>query len=302
MPFRLSTCATRSDTPTWFDSIQRLLVKTVMVEEHRIAYLDAGSGPTVILVHGLSGSMWHWEYQQTGLSAHYRVVTLDLLGSGLSDKPTILYTPEQLVDFFHKFMEALGIRYASLVGHSMGAGLVIGMALTHPDQIDRLILISGLPDRIRTKLASPLIRHALDPPVPTWLATLGNRFSGRGPTRTFLHELVHDHSLLTPVVIERSYRNRRRPGIMRPLFALGKNLPLWEEGFARQLSHIHHQTHIIWGAEDRVFPSRVGQELHEAIPDSSFSLIADAGHIPQWERPEAVNPILVKFLALKPIF
>jgi len=80
------------------------------------------------------------------------------------------------------------------------------------------------------------------------------------------------------------------------LLTLIRNLPLWEEGFARQLPQIRPPTLIVWGAEDRVFPPKVGQDLHAALPGSSFALIPEAGHIPQWERPDTVNRVLLNFL------
>lgn len=296
IPVLLSACATPSDIPTWFDSIQRLLIHTVQVQGYRIAYLDAGAGPPIILVHGFGGSLWQWEYQQTALSADHRVITLDLLGSGLSDKPDIDYTPSQMVEFFRLFMDALGIHRAALVGNSMGAGLVIGMALTHPDRVDRLILIGGMPNQVLEKLASPLIKRAVESRTPAWLATVGNWLFGRWLTESVLKEIVHDHGLLTHAVIERSSQNRQRPGLIPAVMSLARNLPLWEEGFARQLSQIRHPTLVLWGVEDRVFPPQVGKELHATIQGSTFMLITGAGHIPQWERPEAVNPILLKFL------
>lgn len=296
IPLFLNACATPSKTPPWFDSMQRLPVRTVLVQGYRIAYLDAGQGPPVVLVHGFGGSMWQWEYQQAALSAAHRVITPDLLGSGLSDKPDLAYTPAELVEFFRGFMEALGIPRATLVGNSMGGGLVIGMALAHPERVDRLILISGLPDGVREKLASPMFRRAVDSRIPVWIVNLGNWFAGRGLTRTVLSEIVHDPDLLTPAVIERSYRNRKRPGTIPPILALMRNLPLWEEGFAKHLGEISSPTLIVWGAEDRLFPPKVGQDLHAVLPNSTFALIPEAGHIPQWERPETVNPILLKFL------
>ena len=296
MPLLLNACAIPSEIPPWFDSMQRRPVRTVLVQGHRIAYLDAGQGPPVMLVHGFGGSMWQWEYQQAALSGAHRVITLDLLGSGLSDKPDLAYTPVQLVEFFRGFMEALGIPRATLVGNSMGGGLVIGMALAHPERVDRLVLISGLPDGVREKLASPLFRRAVDSRIPVWIVNLGNWFTGRGLTRTVLSEIVHDPDLLTPAVIERAYCNRKRPGTIPPLLALMRNLPLWEEGFAKHLTEIRSPTLIVWGAEDRLFPPKVGQDLHGVLPDSTFVLIPEAGHIPQWERPETVNPILLKFL------
>ena len=82
------------------------------------------------------------------LSQHFRVLTLDLPGAGLSDKPDIDYRPDQMLDFFIGFMDAVKIPQATLVGNSMGAGLAIGMALTHPTRIAKLVLIDGLPQHV----------------------------------------------------------------------------------------------------------------------------------------------------------
>ncbi|MEW6246576.1 MAG: alpha/beta fold hydrolase [Nitrospirota bacterium] len=282
--------------PQWFDAIERMPIHTVLVDGHRIAYLDKGEGQPVILIHGFGGSMWQWEYQQHALSAEHRLITLDVLGSGFSDKPALEYRPDQLVEFFRGFMDALNLPRASLVGNSMGAGLAIGMALTYPDRVDRLVLIGGLPDRVVEKLASPLIRRAIETRAPVWLASLGNWLLGRSLTETVLLEIVHDPSLLTPAVIDRSIRNRRRPGLIGPLLTLARNLPLWEEGFAKRLGEIRHPTLVLWGSQDRVFPPQVGHDLHRTIPGSTFAVIPNAAHIPQWEQPQAVNPVLIKFL------
>ena len=155
------------EIPPWFDSFQRLPVRVVEVDSHRLAYLDKGQGHPVILIHGLGGSMWQWEYQQLPLSAAHRVVTLDLIGSGLSDKPAIAYTPTELVTIFGKFMDVLGIKRATLVGNSLGAGLALGFALTYPERVERLVLIGGFPPRIRDNLTSPLVQQAVDTEMPT---------------------------------------------------------------------------------------------------------------------------------------
>src|SRR2546426_2702466 len=111
MPFILllssllfTSCTAPSEVPTWFDSIHRIPVRTVLVQGHRIAYLDAGKGPPVILVHGFGGSMWQWEYQQTAPSPTPRVINLDLLRSGLSAKPHLPHTPAGMGEFLPGFM------------------------------------------------------------------------------------------------------------------------------------------------------------------------------------------------------
>ena len=290
-----TACTSTHEIPPWFDAIHRIPVKTVVVEGNRIAYTDSGDGRPIILVHGFGGSMWQWEYQQS-LSASYRVITLDVLGAGLSDKPNIEYTPTQLVDFLRDFLSVLQIPQASLVGNSMGAGIVIGMALTYPDRVDKIVLIDGLPDRIHEKLTSPSLRRALGPWPPLWMVKVGNWFAGRGTTKRVLSEMVYDDRLLTPAVVDRSNRNRQRPGLFLPLRATVDNLPLWENGFAKRLGEIRHPTLILWGEKDAVFPLAVGHQLHRTMSGSALHVVPDAGHIAMWERPDVVNPLLLKFL------
>jgi pimeloyl-ACP methyl ester carboxylesterase len=294
--FMLTACAASSEIPPWFDGLQRQPVHTVTVKGTRIAYLDIGDGPPVILVHGFGGSMWQWEYQQASLAPRHRVITLDLPGSGLSDKPDLAYTPDEMVAFVLGVMDALEIQKAAFVGNSMGAGLAIGMAVAHPERVDRVVLISGLPKGVREKLTGPLIRRAVETSAPVWLLRFGNWLAGRWVTENVLKEIVHDHSRLTPAVIERSVRNRARPGLIRAAMAAARNLPLWEQGFALRIGEISRPTLVIWGTEDKVFPPEVGHELKNTIKGASIALVPKAGHIPQWEQPEAVNALLVAFL------
>lgn len=296
LPLLVTACTSTQDIPPWFDSFQRHPIRTVSVQGHRIAYLDEGQGAPVILVHGFGGSMWQWEYQQEALAGSHRLITLDLLGSGLSDKPNQAYGPDEMVAFLTAFMDALDLSRASLVGNSMGGGLVIGMALAHPERVDRLVLISGLPDHVREKLTGTLVKQAIEARAPNWLIRLGNWLLGRGVTEAVLKEIVYDHDRLTPAVIDRAYRNRQRPGLIPPLMAQARALPLWEEGFAKHLRDISRPTLIIWGAEDQVFPPQVGRDMASVIPGSTFELLSQSGHIPQWERPDLVNPLLLRFL------
>jgi pimeloyl-ACP methyl ester carboxylesterase len=292
----MTACSSPSSIPAQFDAIERMSIKTVLVHDQRIAYLDVGAGPPVILIHGFGGSMWQWEQQQHALSQHFRVLTLDLPGAGLSDKPEIDYRPDQMLDFFVGFMDAVKIQQATLVGNSMGAGLAIGMALAHPARVARLVLIDGLPQHVMEKLTSPSVRRALETSAPSWLVSFGNMLFGGLMIESVLREIVYDPTLLTPAVIERSNRNRQRPGLIKPIMTVRENLPLWESGFATRVGEITHPTLVIWGEEDRVFPIAVGEELHQTIKGSRFIRIPKAGHIPQWERPDLVNQELITFI------
>lgn len=292
----LGSCTTADPLPPWFDSIERLPLNSITVKGHRIAYLDQGQGPPVILIHGFGGSMWQWEYQQAALAGQFRVITPDLLGAGLSDKPEIEYRPDQLLEFLTGFMDALHIPQAVMIGNSMGAGLAIGLALDYPTRVSSLILIDGLPARVMDHLGSPSLRRALTTPAPSWIVSVGNWLFGGSLLESTLREFIHDPALLTQAVLDRSNRNRQRPGLFRALLTVGTNLPLWERDFAPRIGTIAHRTLIIWGEEDRVFPIKAGDELHQMIARSQYIRVPNAGHIPQWEQPDVVNAKILSFL------
>jgi pimeloyl-ACP methyl ester carboxylesterase len=292
----MAACSSPPQILPQFEAIERIPIKTVAVKSQTMAYLDLGTGPPVILIHGFGGSMWQWEHQQAALSTSMRLITPDLIGSGLSDKPDIEYRPEEMLDYFVSFMDALQIPQAVLVGNSMGAGLAIGMALTHPDRVSKLILIDGLPSDVSNKLTSPSIKRALQTSAPSWLVSFGNWLFGGLMIESVLREIVYDPALLTPAVVERSNRNRQRPGLIPPILSVRKTLPLWEAEFAKRIEDITHPTLILWGEEDRVFPITVGEELHRTIKGSNFVRIPKAGHIPQWEQPALANQAMIEFM------
>ncbi len=182
----------------------------------------------------------------------------------------------------------------------MGAGLAMTMALTAPDRVNKLILISGFPSEIRASVASSYYQRFINRRPPLWLAKFGNWIAGRWGTKTFLEEIIHDQGLITPVVLERSYQNRQKSDFLPPLFSLLDHIDQWEGGFGTRLNSIQHPTLILWGSEDRVFPPAVGQQLQATMPNASFQVIPEAGHIPQWEQPKQVNALITEFLNQNP--
>ncbi len=294
----VSSCASQpSGRPPYIDLLHRHTVHTTMVDSRTLAYLDEGQGPPVILIHGFGGSMWQWEHQQEALARRYRVITIDMLGSGLSDKPEIDYSPAFLLNSFTEFMDSLGIQQATLIGNSMGAGVAMGMALTHPDRVAKLVLVSGFPAKVRESIASPSYKGFVNTPPPIWLARLGMWVAGRWTTKRILTEIIHDPQQITPLIIERSYQNRQDPRFLHPLYSQINHLQEWEEHFAPRLEEITHPTLIIWGEKDGVFPPTVGRDIHRIIPHSAFLEVPDSGHIPQWENPQVVNPAILEFLS-----
>ena len=105
-----------------------------------IRYYDTGSGPPLVLVHGVGGDADQWAFCLRGLARSNRVIALDLLGFGRSDKPGIDYRIAGFVEVLDRFLAALDITRASLLGHSLGGWIVASFALQYPDRVDKLIL------------------------------------------------------------------------------------------------------------------------------------------------------------------
>ncbi len=292
----LVACSSSVPLPPSVELIQRVPIQTIQVKDHRVAYLDVGQGTPVILIHGFGGSMWQWEYQYHPLAQSHRVIIPDLIGSGLSDKPETVYSPEHLVQFFRDFMESLEIEHATLIGNSMGAGLAMAMALDHPESVDRLVLISGFPPQVEASVASPQYRQFLLHRPPLWLATLGNQIAGRGTTERFLKEIVYQPELVSALVVERSFHNRQRGGLLTPLYSLLDHMDTWEERYGQRLGNIAQPTLLLWGDHDRVFPLEVGEQVKTLLPQAEWQVIQESGHLPQWEQPHVVNPLILSFL------
>ena len=245
--------------------------------------------------------MWHWEHQQNALARSHRVLTPDMPGAGLSDTPDVEYSPTFLLDVLLGFMDDRHIRHAAFIGNSLGAGLAIGMSLTYPERVSALVLISGLPANVLDNMDSPAYKHCIRTRLPRWLVTWGMWSAGRWSAYRILKEMVHDHTLITPLVAERAYRSRFRHGAMRAIYSQMVQIPKWETEFALRLADIPHPTLILWGARDKIFPPSVGCAIQHTIPDSTLLEIPHAGHIPQWEQPDVVNPAILRFLACHPV-
>ena len=289
-------CASSTPLPSRIELIQRVPYQFTTVNNNRIAYLDVGQGPPLILIHGFGGSMWQWEHQYSVLAQTYRVIIPDILGSGLSDKPKEAYTPERLVGFFRQFMDSLNIPQATLVGNSMGAGLAMAMALDYPERVQRLILISGFPPQVENSIASRQYQHFLSPPPATLACKIGKLDGRKKHTEQLLKEIVYNPELISPTVIERSFHNRQQGGFLGPLYSLLDNIQGWEEQYGNKLQKISHQVLLLWGDHDRVFPLNVGERVKNQLSHVEWHVIPEAGHLAQWEEPAIVNQFILSFL------
>lgn len=284
--------------PTAFvEPFDRYPPQFVCVNQQRTAYIRHGQGPPVVLLHGYAGAIWNWEHQIEPLGRRFTLFIPDLIGQGLSDKPHVAYTPAFYVDWLKGFLEAVGVERAAIVGHSMGAGLALGVVLTHPGHVDRLVLISGFPRGLLEHLKNRPLRRLRQWNLG-WLFGLGYRLLGRRALRQFIGGLVADRSLVTPAVVERAYRLHTDYGHAHPLWSSLTHVADWETDYVPRLGEVRSPVQIIWGRQDGFVSLAAGEDLHHAIPGAPLTVIPNTGHLPMWERPDEVNRLILEFLTM----
>ena len=248
----------------------------------RLRYLEQGdpAGSPVILLHGLSDSWFSFSRILPGLSPAHRVYALDLRGHGDSDRPHGGYGPGVMATDVIAFMDTLGIRRATLVGHSMGSLVALQAAVAAPDRIARLALV-GSATTVRNDVMLELQRNlaAVSDPVP---ADFVMAFQA-----STIHRPV-PAGFLVRVVSE----SRKAPA--RVWRAALEGL-LETERFAG-LPRADIPSLLIWGDRDALFSRAEQQALVDALPVSSLRVYRETGHAPHWERPKEVVRDLERFL------
>jgi len=249
----------------------------------KIHYLEAGSGPAVILIHGLGGNTTNWTPTIAPLAQKYRVLVPDQIGFGKSDKPMLNYRVGTLVDFLDGFYKQVGIQKASLVGNSLGGFAAAAYAIAHPEKVDKLILVDAAGFSV-TGGIDPKVRDGLNPSTRQQIRDLmGLVFYNK---EQFTSDAVVDAFLTSRVTAGDQYT------IQRFIDSVSRS----EDVLDGKLGAVKHPTLIIWGREDGLTPLALGQRFNKEISGSQLFIIEKCGHVPQLEKPAEFNAGLLKFL------
>lgn len=278
-------------------SIQTPQDQYVKVGNINTRFWAAGDdGTTVILVHGLGGSVENWMLNINALAQHHRVYAIDLAGFGRSDKTQVLRSLSHGAQFVSDFMEVQRIENASLVGNSMGGGVTLQFAIQFPSKVEKLVLANsaglGKESALVLRLAAlPLIGELLTRP------------SRKGTVR-FWKECVYDPALLTDELVELYYHLASLPGAQKSFLAtLRGGCNFWGQradmirSIVDNLATITTPTLILWGQQDRILPVAHARVAEGRIPNATLQILDYCGHMPQFERPEEFNALVLEFLA-----
>ncbi|MGA9838540.1 MAG: alpha/beta hydrolase [Gemmatimonadaceae bacterium] len=261
----------------------------------RLYYYAAGTrgaGAPVVLVHGFPTSGHMWSEVVPLLPPGHRVVVLDLLGYGRSDRPgRSALGVSAHADRVLALMDALGMREAALVGHGLGGAVAQSIAVRFPARVSRLCLVSAAAfdawpthrGRFWRRLA-PLGRLV----PPAWLQSIlrtalqsGYANSSRGA-----------HSL---ELYARAFAGTDgRDALMRHLRAMDN---AETEALVPQLGRIACPTAVVWGRGDPFFSVSVGERLRDAIPGATLDVVPSARHYLPEDTPAALSAVIAQLLA-----
>jgi pimeloyl-ACP methyl ester carboxylesterase len=278
---------------------------TADVQEHwfhgrRLAYRDVGEGPVVLLVHGITNSARSWEPVTERLAAAgHRVLAPDLPGHGESDRFRGDHSLGAHASTLRDLLLALDVERATVVGHSLGGGIVLQFAYGWPSAIERIVLVDsgGLGRDVSLLIraaALPFAEHVIglgaSGPVARAAEAVGSALSRVGV------RAAPDKAELVAGVASLGDR-RRREAFVRTARSVVS--PAGQRVNATDRLYLAEDipTLIVWGDRDRIIPVGHAHDAHAAMPGSRLEIFGGSGHYPQLTDPDRFSALMADFIS-----
>lgn len=257
--------------------------KFLQIDGNKIRYLESGdSKQTLVLVHGLGASAERWEHVIPLFADNFRIIVPDLIGFGLSDKPQVDYTPEFFSEFLEKFFVASGTKRPYLVGSSLGGQISVEYTVSHPNNVEKLVLVS--PAGVMKQSTPALDAYIIAALYP-------NEHSAKNAFELMEGSGDNIDQKIINGFIERMRLPNAKLAFMSTVLGL-KNSEL----ITSKLSSISVPTLIIWGSRDPVIPINHADSFVSAIQDCQFFRMDGCGHTPYVQNPSTFASKVLEFL------
>jgi pimeloyl-ACP methyl ester carboxylesterase len=258
---------------------------SVPVFGQKIAYYDTGSGPVVVLVHGFgSEARFDWGNVLLPLAEHHRVLALDQIGFGSSDKPFMDYSIQTYVDFLGEFLRILNIHQFTLAGESLGGWIsalytIESLAPENAQALPR-------PQRLILTDAAGMAPLPAPPiPVPGTLA------DAHGVAIVF-----HDKSRVTEEFVREAWALNLKANDGFTERSLWGNPKTAAELVRNRLAKITVPTLVVWGGNDEIIPLEQGRAYAAGIPGAKLTIVPECGHGPAIEKPAEYLAVALPFI------
>ncbi len=275
-----------------------LELKEMTLHGHRVAYRSGGSGPVIMLAHGITSTSATWERVLPALARRFTVIAPDLLGHGQSAKPRGDYSLGAYASGLRDILVALGHDRATFVGHSLGGGVAMQLAYQFPERCERLVLVSsgGLGREL-----SVLLRAATLPGsewvIPV-LASRGLLGAGRAVGMTLermglragtdIAQMARGHASLADRETRAAFVHTLRT-IVDPS---GQRVQANDRLYLAE----HIPFLLVWGERDSMIPVAHGRAAHALVPTSRLEVFPEAGHFPHLDEPQRFIEVLGDFM------
>ncbi|RLV49026.1 alpha/beta fold hydrolase [Nocardioides mangrovicus] len=273
-------------------------VQRLVIHGHERAFVKVGTGPVLLLLHGLGCDHHTWDPIIDRLARRYTVVAPDLLGHGASDKPRADYSIGGYANGMRDLLTVLGIERATVVGHSLGGGVAMQFAYQFPERTERMILLA--PGGIGPEV-TPLIR-AVTLPAFTWamkVATLpGLRQANVAALQLLARSgIPQTRDLAEVAAIYDSFKDRAtRAAIAHVVRACvdwrGQVITMADRAYLTAAMPMC----VIWGTEDMVIPASHAEIVRQIAPGAEVDYVANAGHFPHRDHPDRVVKLINDFI------
>jgi pimeloyl-ACP methyl ester carboxylesterase len=280
--------------PRWTEIDWDPFIRNCLVDGLRVRYADYGTGPALVLLHGM-GASWQWWLENIPtLGQYHRVIAVDMPGFGNSEPlppPAEMSTHAGTV---LDLLRQLGVRSATVVGHSMGGLVALAMATADRELVRSLVLVGagGVP------MTERRLRLVL---IVLWLvcALLRPKFLRRllatkpRARRLLLRAALRDPDTLSPQLAAEIMPLLNAPGFLDAVAASGRAV---RNSAPEQ---IRCPVLLLWGEHDVMSPVRGARDMHARLPDSRLVVLRGVGHTPSIERPHAFNEAVLAFTAVQ---
>ena len=258
----------------------------------RTRFLEAGPAdqPVLIFLHGSGGYLEAYLKNIAAHAGRFRVLAVDMLGHGFTDKPDHPYEPRHYVEHLVAFMDAMGVSKAHVSGESLGGWVAARMASSVPERVGKLVLNTAAGVQFDPKVSARIYE----------LSLAAVRSLSRETVRKRLEWLMLDPARVTDEMVELRYRVYSQPGFLTTmanimcLHTAEYRLPNLLT--ADELRSIRAPTLVLWTSHDPGSSVQIGRQLADSIPGSRFVVMEHCGHWPQFEDPDVFNQLHLSFL------
>lgn len=264
------------------------------VDGLRLHYSEEGSGPPLVLLHGVAASLHTWDGWAAELAQHYRLIRLDLPGCGLSDplRQRAHYTPEHTAGLFERIRQRLGLDRFHLAGNSLGGFFSWYYAAHYPERVDKLVLLSPI--------AYPQALPRMFGLLTAWgIGEMARFVSPRFVVEQSVRRVYGDPRAVTSRVVDRYHElvchRRNRHALVETVRRI--KLFATDPVLSTHVRKLRAPTLLMWGAKDRLVPPALIENWMRDVAHLELKVYPDAGHIPMEEYPTETARDAHAFLA-----